>query len=161
MKTEIFDLYTDYLIGSFGGVTATGLSEVLNGEVSHDQITRMLREEAKGSVDLWQKVKPLIRRYETEEGSLVVDDSIEEKPYTDENELISWHWDSSKEKAIKGINFITVMYYAEEIRLPVTYELVEKTETYIDRKTGKTRRRSNVSKNTRMRRMLLTDVTQE
>ena len=77
------------------------------------------------------------------------------QPYTDENELISWHWDSSKEKAIKGINFITVMYYAEEIRLPVTYELVEKTETYIDRKTGKTRRRSNVSKNTRMRRMLL------
>jgi len=32
---ELMDLYTDYLISSFGQATATGLSELLGGEISH------------------------------------------------------------------------------------------------------------------------------
>jgi hypothetical protein len=32
------DLYTDYLLNSFGHVAATGLPELLDGGVSHDKI---------------------------------------------------------------------------------------------------------------------------
>ena len=32
------------------------------------------------------------------------DDTIQEKPYTDENELIPWHFDRSKNRTVKGIN---------------------------------------------------------
>jgi len=39
---QIADLYSDYLLASFGATTATGLSQLLEGEVSHDQITRYL-----------------------------------------------------------------------------------------------------------------------
>jgi hypothetical protein len=42
MNKEILDLYTDYLISSFGQTTATGLSKLMNGDVSHDQVSRML-----------------------------------------------------------------------------------------------------------------------
>jgi hypothetical protein len=43
MKAQrIADLYSDYLLASFGATTATGLSELLEGEVSHDQVTRYL-----------------------------------------------------------------------------------------------------------------------
>ena len=38
------------------------------------------------------------------EGALIFDDTIQEKPYTDENELISWHFDHSKNRTVKGIN---------------------------------------------------------
>jgi hypothetical protein len=38
----LLDLYTDYLLSSFGPTTATGLSKVLDGAVSHDKITRLL-----------------------------------------------------------------------------------------------------------------------
>ena len=43
MKAQrIADLYSDYLLASFGATTATGLSELLEGEISHDQVTRYL-----------------------------------------------------------------------------------------------------------------------
>lgn len=40
----ILDLYTDYLLSSFGQATATGLSRALDGAVSHDKIPRLLSE---------------------------------------------------------------------------------------------------------------------
>ena len=48
MNKEI-DLYADYLLSSFGQVTATGLSSLLDGSVSHDKITLMLSESAHDS----------------------------------------------------------------------------------------------------------------
>ena len=42
MKTDYIELYTDYLISGSGYATATGLSSMMDGDVSHDQITRFL-----------------------------------------------------------------------------------------------------------------------
>src|SRR5687768_1813837 len=96
MTKELLDLYSDYLLSSFGATTATGLSKLLDGAVSHDQVTRFLSEKVKTSSDLWRVVKPLVREIESEEGVLIFDDSIEEKPYTDENDIICWHYDHTR-----------------------------------------------------------------
>jgi DDE superfamily endonuclease len=151
---ELLDIYTDYLISSFGLTTGTGLSRLLDGAISHDRIQRFLASPVKNGADLWQVVKPYVRQIESDEGVLIVDDSISEKPYTDENEIICWHWDHSKSRSVKGINFITVMYHAQDVSLPVGYQLVEKTEFYIDKKTGKEKRRSSLSKNERYQQLL-------
>jgi hypothetical protein len=37
MNKQLLDLYTDYLISSFGATTATGLSKLLDGQVSHEK----------------------------------------------------------------------------------------------------------------------------
>jgi len=50
-------------------VTATGLSEILEGEISHDKITRFLSKEEYTSKELWQLVKKDVRRVEEEDGS--------------------------------------------------------------------------------------------
>jgi hypothetical protein len=155
MNKEILDLYTDYLISSFGQTTATGLSRLMNGDVSHDQVSRMLASPRMTSKDWWLKVKPEVRKIEQADGLMIVDDSIEEKPYTDENEIICWHWDHAKNRSVKGINFITTLYYAQDITLPVAFEIVSKTEKYIDKKTGKEKRRSKITKNEHARQMLL------
>ena len=42
MKSTELDLYTDYLLSSFGAATATGLSQMVDGAVSHDKVTRFL-----------------------------------------------------------------------------------------------------------------------
>jgi len=42
MDKQLLDLYSDYLICSFGLTTATGLSTLLDGAISHDRITRFL-----------------------------------------------------------------------------------------------------------------------
>jgi len=52
-KNDIFDLYTDYLITSFSATTATGLSSMLDGSVSHDQVSRFLSKQDFTSEDLW------------------------------------------------------------------------------------------------------------
>jgi len=41
-QTDYIELNTDYLISGNGYVTATGLSSMLDGEVSHDLITRFI-----------------------------------------------------------------------------------------------------------------------
>jgi hypothetical protein len=143
----IADLYSDYLLASFGATTATGLSELLAGEVSHDQVTRYLAGTKKTATDLWRTVKPLVREVQSEAGVLIIDDSIEEKPYTDENDIVCWHYDHSKDRMLKGINFLTALYHSQGVNVPVGFHLVAKTEKYTDPKTQKEKRRSPVSKN--------------
>ena len=154
MNKKILDLYTDYLISSFGPTTATGVSKLMKGEIRHDQVSRMLASQKMTSKDWWQMVKPQVRKIEQSDGLMIIDDSIEEKPYTDENEIICWHYDHSKGRSVKGINFITALYYAQEVALPVAFEIVHKTEQYIDEKTGKEKRRSKITKNEHARNML-------
>jgi hypothetical protein len=161
MEKTVFDLYTDFLLSSFGPVTATRLSELLDGAISHDQVTRLLSSEPKRSVHLWQKVKPLVREIESGAGVIIIDDSISEKPYTDENDLICWHWDYANNRSVKGINFLTALYQVGAVSLPVAFDLVSKTETYLDAKTNKEKRRSPLSKNERMRTLLRVCVHNE
>ena len=54
---QIFELYIDYLVTSFSYTTATGLSNLLDGDISHDQITRFLSHKQFSSADLWKNVK--------------------------------------------------------------------------------------------------------
>jgi hypothetical protein len=144
---NLAEIYSDYLIASFGLTTATGLSQLLDGEISHDKITRFLSGKVKTSQDLWLFVKPLIREIESDAACLIIDDSIEEKPYTDENDIICWHYDHSKQMNVKGINFLNCLYQTNEVALPIGFDLVKKTEKYLDPKDGKEKRRSLISKN--------------
>lgn len=150
----MLDLYTDYLICSFGQASATGLARLLSNEISHDAVTRFLSAEPKTSANLWRVVKPLVRAVEQEDGVLIIDDSIEEKPSTDEHELISWHYDHSKDRTVKGLNFLTALYHAAEVSLPVAFDLVTKTVEYFDPKTKKRKRKSATTKNERYRMLL-------
>ena len=59
MKRADLDLYTDYLLSTFDAATATGLSAMLEGEVSHDRITRFLSGQDFTSKDLWQQGKSI------------------------------------------------------------------------------------------------------
>lgn len=151
---QMMDVYVDFLISSFGQATGTGLSRLLDGMISHDQVQRFLARPIRDGRDLWRVVKPYVREIECDDGVLIVDDSISEKPHTDENEIICWHYDHTSGQVIKGINFITVLYHAGEVSLPVGFHLVAKTESYYDAKSGKEKRRSTVKKNEVYREML-------
>ena len=83
MQKMDLELYTDYLLSTSGAATATGLSAMLEGEISHDRITRFLAERDYTSKDLWCQVKSTVRRVEDAEGVLIFDDTIQEKAWTD------------------------------------------------------------------------------
>jgi hypothetical protein len=129
---NLLDLYTDYLQVTFRMATATGMSEMLDGSVSHDKITRLLSSNDFTSKDLWSSVKSLVRQHETEEACLIFDDSIVEKPYTDENELVCWHFDHTKNRSVKGINLLSAFYHSRAsnqdlpLRVPIGFEAIRK-----------------------------------
>lgn len=140
----MLDIYSDYLISSFSYTTATGLSDALNGAISHDKITRFLSTKDYGSKQLWKLVKLTIRKIESEEGVFIVDDTIEEKPYTDENELITWHFAHTFGRNVKGVNILSLLYHNKNITIPAAFQPIQKTEQYIDKKTGKKKKGGEV-----------------
>jgi hypothetical protein len=154
MKNPLLDLYSDYLISSFALITATGLSLLLDNEYSHDQITRFLSGAEHTSRDLWALVKPTVRAIETDDGALVFDDTIQEKPHSDENEIIAWHFDHCKNRTVKGVNILNCLYNAGDVNLPVAFEIVHKDLQYCEVETRKLKRQSSVTKNEHLRRML-------
>jgi len=156
MKTEYLELYTDYLIASFGKTTATGLSAMLDGEISHDKITRFLSKEDYTSKELWKIVKKDVREIEDEEGVLIFDDTVQEKQYSKESELICWHWDHTFNRNVKGINLLNCVYHANGVSLPIAFELVKKPIQFSDLKTKKQKRKSEITKNQMLRDMLKT-----
>ena len=147
MKTDYLELYTDYLISSNGYTTATGLSDMMDNEVSHDQITRFLLKNEFNSKDLWKEVKPTVREVESEEACLIFDDTIQEKKWTKESEMNCYHFDHTVGKTVKGINLLNALYYSNEVSIPVAFEIVKKPIRYSDLKTRKERRRSDTTKN--------------
>jgi hypothetical protein len=148
MKQQaIADLYSDYLRAAFGATTATGLSELLEGAISPEQVTRYLAGTKKPASDLGRTVKSFVREVQSAEGVLIIDDSSEEKPYTDENDMVCWHYDHSQDRLLQGINFLTALYSSQGVSVPVGFHLVAKTEKYTDPKTQQEKRRSPVSKN--------------
>ena len=64
---DMLDIYTDYLICQNKYETATGLSELLEGDITHDKITRFLRLNEFSSKSLWHYVKKPVRQHESKQ----------------------------------------------------------------------------------------------
>lgn len=155
MCCKLQDIYTDYLICQTKHATATGLSAMLPDEVSHDQVTRFLGGEVRDSKALWQEVKSDVRRHETnDEGVLLLDDMPAEKPYTDENDIIAWHYSHAKGRVIKGVDILTCMVRYDDISFPIGYEVIKKEIRYCDIKTKREKRKSGTTKNAHFRQLL-------
>ena len=155
MKNDLIELYSDYLLSSSGKTTVTGVSELLDNVYSHDQFTRLLSNNEFTSRDLWLYVKPVVRQVECSDGVLIFDDTIQEKQFTKENALNTWHFDHTKNRTVKGINLLNAHYHAGDASIPVAYKLIEKTILYTDLKTKKVRRYAEQTKNEMMREMLM------
>jgi hypothetical protein len=151
---NMLDLYTDFLIACPGQASATFMSSVTEGAVSHDQITRMLSGFKSDSKALWKMVKPLCYEMRSNDAVLVLDDSIQPKPHSKPgNGLISYHFDHTKGKAVKGINFITALYHTGGMSIPIGAEFVIKDKPCID-KDGKVKMKATISKNEHFRHLV-------
>jgi len=149
------ELYMDYLISSTQLTTCTGISKVLDGEISHDRFTRMLATSTFDSRNLWLQNKimatELARADEIK--VLSIDDSIMAKPHTDENEINCWHFDHCSGKSIKGVGFLSALFNAQGMNVPVMMELIRKDLVVVDGKTGREKRKASIGKNELFRRM--------
>jgi len=148
------DLYTDYLISSSSYTTATGMASLLS--INHDKITRALSRGVYDSKFLWQQAKPYVQELTQSKETIILsfDDSIQEKQYTDESELNTWHFDHVFGRSVKGVNFLTALVEVGDMRIPCGVEFIKKDLWVTDKKTGKQKRKSSKTKNELFREML-------
>ncbi len=155
----MLDLYTDYLITSTRYTTATGLSQIFGDDLSHDKVTRFLSNEELDNKKLWSFLKPFLRSVEKSHSVLIVDDTIFEKPHTDESEINTYHYDHSKGKSVKGINAVNLIHETDGIRLPLSMSIVHKDK--LVEENGKQKRKSSKTKNKLFREQFLQAVHNE
>lgn len=77
---------------------------MLSGAISHDEVTRFLSARDYASKELWLEVSMPVRQIEDGEAVLIFDDTIQEKAWTDENEIMCWHFDRCQNRMVRGLN---------------------------------------------------------
>jgi len=150
---NLLSIYQEALMGSTSQITCTGLSAMTGNAISHDKFTRLLSSGTIEEKYVWKKAKTICHELRDNEAVFIVDDSIESKPYTDESELICWHYDHVSGKSVKGVCFLTGLYYGDGVSVPAGVEFVSKPIKTLNKK-GKWVRKSKVSKNTLFRKIV-------
>lgn len=78
--------------------------------LSHDHITRTVAQPELAQKAFWKLVKPMVRQVEWEDGCVVADDFLVEKPHYEPNPIITTNWDHSKQHYTLSINVLNSLY---------------------------------------------------
>jgi len=117
-------MYMGFLMSEPKSSTCTRLSEVMG--ISHDSANRFLLRESYGPKDLFNEAKQLLNLVG---GTLNVDDSTLDKPYSRHMELVGHFWSGKHHRVVKGLNLVTLYYTDPQGRsLPVNYRVYDKAE---------------------------------
>ena len=126
-NVAIRKVYVDYLLSTNGHISATDLSEVVDNQYSHDQISRMLYTQGINDKTLYMQGKRMMKAIDAKgKKALILDDSVLGKPHSKVNGLVSYHYDHSEQRCIKGINFISALWADEQCSIPLSMQVVVK-----------------------------------
>lgn len=99
--------YIEFLISTPVNYTCTHLADHLSN-ISHDSITDFLHSQRLTAQSVWLSAKTLIR--DTEDSFLIVDDSVQEKPYAKAIELVASHYSGNKHRVVRGIDIVNLVH---------------------------------------------------
>ena len=102
----------------------TRLSQVMG--ISHDSVNRFLLRESYEPQDLFDEAKKLL---DVVGGTLSVDDTTLDKPYSQKMELVGHFWSGKHHRVVKGLSLVTLYYTDPQGRsLPVNYRVYDKAD---------------------------------
>ncbi len=116
------DLYTKFLIANQNKYSGVELSKTSDSPLSHDSVSKWLRDEDFTSKDLWPHVKDMVS---IEEGYLIADDSVLDKRFSRNNELVGRHWSGNEHRLICGIDLVNLLWTQGEECIPVDYRIYQ------------------------------------
>jgi hypothetical protein len=117
-------IYLSYWLSEPKGSSWVRLAESFG--ISHDSVNRFLQRENYTSQDLFHEVKGTIDR---EGGTVSVDDTVLDKPYSKIHPLINYFWSGNHKRVVLGVNLITLYYTDPQgLCVPLSYRLYDKTE---------------------------------
>jgi hypothetical protein len=120
------ELYKAFLQASSVRYSGLALSEVSPFELSHDGISRWLKEKQFTPKDIWQKAQKLIEK--EHEGILITDDSVLSKTFSKKIELVNYQYSGNEHDVIAGIGLINLIWHdcVEKQSVPVDYRIYDK-----------------------------------
>ncbi|MCC6446807.1 MAG: transposase, partial [Armatimonadetes bacterium] len=102
--------YIEFLIATPGNYTCTYLAEHLEGEeaTSHDAISDYLQREKLTPRGLWEVVEPLLS--DSPEAYLIVDDSVQDKRYSQKIDLVKRQYSGTEHGLVRGIGVVNLVH---------------------------------------------------
>ncbi len=89
-------------------------------QAAHDAITRFLERQTSDTEALWQDARPLIQM---DQGFLIIDDTTLDKPFSNQIELVTYHWSGKHHRTVKGINLITLLWTDGTSIIPLDFRV--------------------------------------
>lgn len=134
--------YVEYLVSTPVNYTCSNLAKHLDG-VSHDAVTDYLQRDKLTARHVWELARQLINDSET--AYLIVDDSVQDKRYSRQIELVKHQYSGNEHDVVRGIGVVNLVHSDGGDYYPIDYRI------YAPDADGKT-------KNDHFREMLLNAV---
>ncbi len=118
--------YINFLLASVDVFTCTEAARYYEGRVnnpSHDAFTRLLQRQPPDSEALWNEVKDIIQ---PQKGFLIIDDTVLDKPYAKNMDLVYHHWSGEHHRVVSGIDIITTPWTNGNAMIPADLRIYDK-----------------------------------
>ena len=112
--------YIEYLLNTPVNYTCSNLAEHLD-DVSHDAVSDFLQRGRVTANRLWELVKPLLNN--TEEAVLIVDDSVQNKQYSQQIGLVHRQYSGAEHGLVRGIDIVNLVHYDGQDYYPIDYRI--------------------------------------
>ena len=120
--------YIDFLIATpkaASGLEAARVQPERPNAPAHDAFTRLLHRLEPDPAALWDEARTQVR---LDDGILVVDDSVLDKPHAESIELVGRHWSGKHHQVVKGIDLVTLLWTDGDRHVPCDYRVFHKPE---------------------------------
>src|ERR1700761_7400776 len=120
------DLYTAFLQASSVRYSGLALSEVSPKDLSHDSISRWLKDQNFRPREIWDIAEKHIRKEES--CLLICDDTVLAKPRSKKIELVNYQYSGNAHDVIAGIGLVNFLWYGLDTQesVPVDYRIYDK-----------------------------------
>lgn len=118
------ELYCQFLLAAQTNFTGTEMASHLP-TVEHDAITRWLAQTRLTAANLWEQVEPLVV---PEQGVLIIDDSLIEKPKSTHDPLVTWQYSGASHQIVRGIGLVTLLWSQQDEHIPLDYRIYAKAQ---------------------------------
>src|SRR5947207_2464651 len=112
--------YIEYLLNTPVNYTCSNLAEHLDG-VSHDAVSDFLQRGRVTANGLWEVVKPLLK--DTEEAVLIVDDSVQNKQYSQQIGLVQRQYSGAEHGLVRGIDIVNLVHFDGQDCYPIDFRI--------------------------------------
>lgn len=112
--------YIEYLISTPSNYTCSNLAKHLEG-ISHDAVSDYLRRDKLTARHLWDLVAPLL--HDSEAAYLIVDDSVQNKQYSQKIELVKKQYSGAEQGLVRGIGVVNLLHSDGSDFYPIDYRI--------------------------------------